>query len=362
MDFNHKFDKCPLSGYKIRNQGPAIEVDSHFFMVDIPYLDTPLYYGITSEFYDFIYRSLSQKQKDMIWCILLERMIYGKKTFVIGTESVKSKSYETKHWILYSYKDILALYPRQNQIIDRILGFFVRMGEIDNEFLWSTVYVPCLNPMDNQNWEPFFNRERNVVINIINEMSNNGLLNVEDLNSQLITTITLKGIESYNGNNLDNESKMCFVAMKFGKGDDNCDMIEFCNTIIKPAVAETGYYAEIVSDTPSDQKICDKVIADIRKAKFIIVDLTHGNQGAYYEAGFAQALNKTVIYICEKKWFQDGNYKVKDGEDIYTIQTNGKPLGVHFDIDHYNIIQYDARNYDKLKEELIAHINARVIR
>ena len=41
----------------------------------------------------------------------------------------------------------------------------------------------------------------------------------------------------------------------------------------------------------------------IRDAAFVIVDLTHDNPGAYWEAGYAEGLGKPVIYICEKTKF-----------------------------------------------------------
>ncbi len=42
----------------------------------------------------------------------------------------------------------------------------------------------------------------------------------------------------------------------------------------------------------------------IRDAKFVIADLTHGNDGAYWEAGYAEGLGKPVAYICEKEEFK----------------------------------------------------------
>jgi len=39
--------------------------------------------------------------------------------------------------------------------------------------------------------------------------------------------------------------------------------------------------------------------AAIRTARFVIADLTHDNNGAYFEAGFAEGLGLPVIYTCE---------------------------------------------------------------
>ena len=54
----------------------------------------------------------------------------------------------------------------------------------------------------------------------------------------------------------------------------------------------------------------------IRDAKFVIADLTHDNNGAYWEAGYAEGLGKPVVYICEKTKFEDKNN------------------GTHFDVNH----------------------------
>ena len=37
---------------------------------------------------------------------------------------------------------------------------------------------------------------------------------------------------------------------------------------------------------------------DIRTSRFVVCDVSHGNRGAYWEAGFAEGLGKPVIYTC----------------------------------------------------------------
>ena len=46
------------------------------------------------------------------------------------------------------------------------------------------------------------------------------------------------------------------------------------------------------------------MVTSIRDAKFVIVDLTHDNHGAYWEAGYAEGLGKPVIYVCKKDKFE----------------------------------------------------------
>lgn len=40
---------------------------------------------------------------------------------------------------------------------------------------------------------------------------------------------------------------------------------------------------------------------EIRKARFVVAELSHHNNGAYWEAGFARGLGKPVIYMYNKE-------------------------------------------------------------
>ncbi len=72
----------------------------------------------------------------------------------------------------------------------------------------------------------------------------------------------------------------------------------------------------------------------IRDAAFVIVDLTHDNSGAYWEAGYAEGLGKPVIYICEMAKFE-------------AAQT-------HFDTNHCTTVIWSNDDRQKFELELIA--------
>lgn len=40
----------------------------------------------------------------------------------------------------------------------------------------------------------------------------------------------------------------------------------------------------------------------------LIADLTHGNRGAFWEAGYAEGLGKPVIYTCEASKFDEQSH------------------------------------------------------
>jgi nucleoside 2-deoxyribosyltransferase len=63
-------------------------------------------------------------------------------------------------------------------------------------------------------------------------------------------------------------------------------------------VAATGFILRRLDDEPKAGLIDDRMRAEIQASRFVIVDLTHMNRGAYWEAGYAEGLGKPVIYTC----------------------------------------------------------------
>ena len=73
---------------------------------------------------------------------------------------------------------------------------------------------------------------------------------------------------------------------------------------IKPAIESCGYDPIRVDQIEHTGKIDDRIIAELRKSRFVVADFTQGEDGArggvYYEAGFAHALDIPVIFACRK--------------------------------------------------------------
>jgi len=132
-------------------------------------------------------------------------------------------------------------------------------------------------------------------------------------------------------------NKQVFVAMWFSPGMDSV----YTNGI-KPAVEEAGYKCVRIDKTEHSDKICDKIIAEIRRSDFIIADFTGNRGGVYYEAGFAHGLNMPVIWLGKSSYFWNS-----DGT---------KNEEIHFDIRQYNFIFY--KTIPELKERLSNRINA----
>jgi len=98
------------------------------------------------------------------------------------------------------------------------------------------------------------------------------------------------------------DSLNAFMAMQY----DNKTLTDIFENVFKDAVDKTGFKLLRLVDTPQPAGLIDDDLrVKIRAARFLVADLTDGNAGAYWEAGYAEGLGKPVIYTCEKGVFED---------------------------------------------------------
>jgi nucleoside 2-deoxyribosyltransferase len=132
-------------------------------------------------------------------------------------------------------------------------------------------------------------------------------------------------------------SKSVFMAMKFDE-----EQKKFMRENVGSVVEEFGLELKLLPDIYAPENIIDvKMRNEIKKSRLLICDLTHRNNGAYFEAGYAEGLGNPVIYICEQKTFGEGK--------------------LHFDVEHQEIYKWKDGNEEsikKFKEDLKAKIKA----
>lgn len=130
-----------------------------------------------------------------------------------------------------------------------------------------------------------------------------------------------------------------FIAMQFG--DPRLDA--FIRDVIQTRVkAELGVEVRRV-DSPDVIRagLIDNIMREaIEDAAFVLVELSHGNRGAYWEAGLAEGLGKPVIYLCEQAVWDNPSPEQK----------------VHFDVKHRTTVMWDEANPDLFVQNLIATI------
>jgi len=141
-------------------------------------------------------------------------------------------------------------------------------------------------------------------------------------------------------------SKQAFVAMW---SDDSMHAYE---KAIKDGIKDAKYECMIIKDKEHNNDICDEIIAEIRKSRFIVADFTAGccencdtcekqqtcqdkvrpRGGVYFEAGFAMGLGIPVIWV---------------------VRDDQLPQ-IHFDTRNYKYVTY------KTPEELQTRLRQRI--
>lgn len=169
------------------------------------------------------------------------------------------------------------------------------------------------------------------------ELIERGLLKANDATShdgiQLLNIdLTLDGWEEYESEKHGHVAgNYGFIAMKFG--DEILD--PFISETVKPKIKESIGYDLVDLRDVSEAGVIDNIMrSQIRDAAFVIVDLTHDNSGAYWEAGYAEGLGKPVIYICEDTKFEEAK--------------------THFDTNHCTTVLWSEDDPDDFIRELVA--------
>jgi hypothetical protein len=128
------------------------------------------------------------------------------------------------------------------------------------------------------------------------------------------------------------DSRRAFMAMPYG--DDTLD--EVFRSCFVPAVEAAGFKLERLDDNPQPGLIDNRLRVEIRTARFLVADLTTHNRGAYWEAGFAEGLDRPVIYTCRR-------------DVVERKQT-------HFDTEHQQIVLWEPDKLEKARAEITAMV------
>lgn len=125
----------------------------------------------------------------------------------------------------------------------------------------------------------------------------------------------------------------CFIAMSFDPSLN--DAYEFG---IRPALRDCGFDPIRIDRVHHNEKICDKILAEIRLSQFVVADFTLQRAGVYFEAGFAMGLGRPVIWMCQEDDFKN----------------------THFDTRQYNHIVWSTP--EDLRAKLTDRIRATILR
>ena len=130
----------------------------------------------------------------------------------------------------------------------------------------------------------------------------------------------------------ENAFNQAFIAMSFG---------EYTRPIreaFRQAIEQSGYFVCVIDEKEHNNQIVPEIFFEIERSKFVVVDVTYPNYGAYYEAGYAQALGKQVIICCRRKEFDDKE----------------NPNRPHFDISQKSMVVWEDET------DLVARLKKRI--
>lgn len=136
----------------------------------------------------------------------------------------------------------------------------------------------------------------------------------------------------------DLNNKNVFVSMAFNKGTEKT------REAIKKGISDAGFSPEFIDEIVHNHQIVPEMFKLIRESRFLILEISDPNYGAYYEAGYALGKGKEVIICCNKEIFEGDS-----GE-------KSKYCKPHFDIAQKQILIWD--DYTDLQKKLSEWIKA----
>lgn len=128
-------------------------------------------------------------------------------------------------------------------------------------------------------------------------------------------------------------SDRAFVAMSFAE-----DLNPVYDEAIAPALAQAGWTPVRMDRIEHNERIDDRIVAEIKRAGMVVADFTGNRPGVYFEAGFAAGLGLPVIW---------------------TVHDTDLDV-VHFDTRQYNhIVWNDLADFRaRLRDRIVATVRS----
>lgn len=121
-----------------------------------------------------------------------------------------------------------------------------------------------------------------------------------------------------------------FVISQFGGMYD-----QLYDNVIKPICEKKDIKPVRADEVPASSAILDDIIRSLRSANIIIADITPNNPNVFYELGYAHAIGKAVILLCEKSERPNLPFDVSGYRTIFYDNTMAGKLQVEQKIELY---------------------------
>ena len=270
-----------------------------------------------------------KNNKFKIACVLNERRLKGLLGIALSNKT------DIENTVLgyseISTKDILNEYPiKAGDFLNRML---LNLSRLIHQPFDAITLDFNRRPADSLH---FYALDKIACEAILDELAAQGLIRCEsnsiDIRTIYLTIKCWEIIENLQSNEIDN--KKVFVAMWFNK-----TMNDYYEKGIKKAIEDAGYIPIRIDFQDFNEKICDEIIAEIRRSKFLIADFSDLRSGVFFEAGFAKGLGREVIFSVR--------------------ESDVEKLKEHFDTRQYNHIVYESP--EDLHRKLLNRILATIV-
>ena len=292
--------------------------------------------------YEYSERFKKSEYKDMVAAYLYhhDKSEAGNNPlfyYFLGTEDEYKNRMQLPGTYAYhtTIEDVKAFYPRTfSQKIDCSLlalaqksGFFGKIIEVSDDEIQSLFFI---NRFDENGYSLPAGDIKNQYVDILNYLSEIKYIQYQGRpNSTKIELMPdgWKAIEHLQIS--DKYNKSVFIAMSFN------EVLKPIRNAIKMGTLAAGFSPVIMDETIHNKLIVPEMLRMIREARFLIMDISEPNYGAYYEAGYALGLGKEVIITCSEKTYK----KEYTTEEEKKYEKYMKP---HFDIAQKQILVWES--------------------
>ncbi|MCL2284072.1 MAG: hypothetical protein FWC26_12220 [Fibromonadales bacterium] len=271
-----------------------------------------------------------QKRYSMIYeYFLKQKFVDTAKSHIFFYES-KNKPTNADDGILVDVSELMRGYPKNiGEKLDRIIvNISRRFPDIGQSFIFnslpdSLIFMETDNISEKYTLGNYL-KDRDLISPYHENHDNHQDYKLTAKAWELVAEQTKKQKEIDQG----------FIAMEIS------NRTEKINECFKIAIDDCGYMPRRIDEKEHNNQIVPEIFYEIGQSKFVVVDITYPNYGAYYEAGYAQALGKQVIICCRKNESECMGQKS------------------HFDISQKNMIFWNDE--DELIERLKKRIEATI--
>ncbi len=241
-----------------------------------------------------------------------------------------SNGFTNQNIILVTYEMIEQWYPKSmNDIFKLIIIYILKnQSHLGQQFSFISLDddVVFANPSLKEN------EKREYKLYLLECMKEEGLVSIINNGISIdCFVLTAKAIDSIERKTTET-NKTAFIAIKFDGNEERINTIQ-------NAIAEAGYEPVIMNQVETNNWIMPEIFYRIKNCRFVVADFSIKCDGAYYEAGYAAALDKPVIHLFDKREEREDNK-------------------LHFDIAQKSTIIYS--NYQELKQRLFDRIKATI--